>query len=81
MGRFLIGFVIGLIVGAAAIILTGQRGSQPEGIGKLVAGASDAARRASDRKQQAMWSDYRTRVQQASQPKPNTDKPWEPYER
>ncbi|MDZ4718224.1 MAG: YtxH domain-containing protein [Roseiflexaceae bacterium] len=81
MGRFLIGFAVGIVVGAAAVILTSPRSGQPQGIGQLVDGAMTAAKRAADLKQQEMWGDYRSRVQQASKPKPAPQKPWESYER
>jgi gas vesicle protein len=81
MSRFLIGFAVGVVVGAAAVILASPRSGQSQGIGQLVDGAMTAAKRAADLKQQEMWGDYRTRVQQASQPKPAPQNPWETNER
>jgi hypothetical protein len=81
MGRFLIGFAIGVAVGAAAVVLTSPRGGRPQGVGELVDGALTAARRAANLKEQALWADYRTRIERANQPKPAPERPWEPYER
>jgi gas vesicle protein len=81
MGRFLVGFVLGLLVGAAAVVLAGPRSGRPQGIGDLVDGTMSAARRASELKQQEMWATYRSRVVQASQPRPAPQRPWESYER
>jgi gas vesicle protein len=81
MGRFLIGFVIGLAVGVLATMLASPRNGKPQPLGEILRSANDAAKRASELKQQEMWADYRSRVQQQSQPKPNTPAPWEPYER
>jgi gas vesicle protein len=67
MGRFIIGFVIGVVVGAAAVVLAGPRSGRPQAIGELVDGALTAARRASDLRQQEMWAGYRERLQAAPQ--------------
>ena len=47
MGRFLVGFVIGLLIGAGAVVLAGPRSGRPQGIGDLVDATMSAARRAS----------------------------------
>ncbi len=77
MGRFLVGFGIGILVGAVAVILAGPRSGKSQGIGELVDGALSAARRASDLRQQEMWASYRERLQQAKQPSMIEKRPWE----
>jgi gas vesicle protein len=81
MGRFLIGFIIGLLIGAAAALLASPRSGRPQALGETVDGVLSAARRASDLKQQEMWAEYRARIQQQAQPKPPAQKPRERYER
>ena len=77
MGRFLVGFTIGVALGAIAVILAGPRLGRPQAIGELVDGALGAARRASDLHQQELWEGYRARMQQAKQPKLTEKRPWE----
>ena len=65
MGRFLLGFVIGAALGAAAVILTAPRSGPAlrHGIGDTLDGALEAARRASAARERALWSDFRTRLE------------------
>ncbi len=81
MARFLIGLAIGLLVGVAAVILVGPR-ARKRGASNLIDGALDAARHASDVRQQEMWADYRARIQKATQPRAKESAPaWESHER
>ncbi len=64
MGRFLLGFVIGAALGAAAVIFTAPR-SGPAlrgGINDTVQGAIDAAKHATAARERALWSDFRSRL-------------------
>jgi gas vesicle protein len=64
MGRFLLGFVIGAALGAAAVIFTSPR-SGP-GLRRLIRdtiqGTLDAAREASTAHEEQLWSDFRARL-------------------
>jgi gas vesicle protein len=65
MGRFLLGFVIGAALGAAAVIFTSPRSGPAlrEGIGDTFQGAIDAAKQATAAREQALWSDFRSRLE------------------
>jgi gas vesicle protein len=65
MGRFLLGFVIGAALGAAAVIFTSPRSGPAlrQGIGDTLQGALEAARQASQAQEQALWSDFRSRLE------------------
>ena len=80
MGRFLLGFAVGAAIGAAAVILASPRpGGKTQSIQELLNDAFDVGRRASNRKQQELWSDYHKRIEDTQQEKPQTP-PWTPYE-
>jgi len=65
MSRFLLGFAIGAALGAAAVIFTSPRSGPAlrQGIGDTLQGAIEAARRASAAQEQALWSDFRARLE------------------
>jgi gas vesicle protein len=65
MGRFLLGFVIGAVIGAAAVIFTSPRSGPAlrRLIGNTLQGALDTAREASAAHEQALWSDFRARLE------------------
>ena len=64
MGRFLLGFGIGFVLGVVVVMLTrsrsgaGLRGS----IGETVQGALEAARQASAAEQQKLLADFHSRL-------------------
>jgi gas vesicle protein len=64
MGRFLLGFGIGFVLGMAAVMLTTSRsGSGLRGsIGETIQGALEAARQASAAEQRALLADFRKRL-------------------
>jgi gas vesicle protein len=70
MGRFLLGFAFGAALGAAAVIFTTSRSGPAlrEGIGDTFKGAIDAAKHASAAREQALWSDFRTRLDYKAEP-------------
>lgn len=68
MGRFLVGFGIGVLVGVGIAVLTAPRSGKPQGFGKLIDGALGAARRASTMREQELWTDYRARLTQPATP-------------
>ena len=64
MGRFLLGFAIGAALGAAAVIFSAPRSGPAlrRLIGDTVQGALDTAREASAVQEQALWSEFRARL-------------------
>jgi gas vesicle protein len=66
MGRFLLGFVIGVVIGAAAVILSAPRSGSAtrQGISDLVHGTLETARQASASREQELWKEFRTRLEQ-----------------
>jgi gas vesicle protein len=66
MGRFLLGFAIGAVLGAAAVIFTAPRSGTAlrRLIVDTIQGTIDAAREARMIQEQALWSDFRTRLEQ-----------------
>jgi gas vesicle protein len=62
MGRFLFGFIIGVAIGALAVIFSAPRsGSETiEGIRGLVDDAVAAGKQASVAHQQELWAQFRT---------------------
>jgi gas vesicle protein len=64
MGKFLLGFVIGAAIGAAAVIITAPRSGPAtrEGIRNLLDDTMDAARQARAQHEQNMWNQYRARL-------------------
>jgi gas vesicle protein len=65
MGRFLLGFAIGALLGAAAVIFTAPRSGPAlrRLIGNTLQGTLDAAREASTAYEQQLWSDFRARLE------------------
>jgi gas vesicle protein len=65
MSRFLLGFVIGAALGAAAVIFSAPRSgpSLRRLIGDTVQRALDIAREASATQEQALWSEFRARLE------------------
>lgn len=66
MIRFLLGFVIGGVLGAAVVVFTAPRSGPAarQNINDTVQGALDAARQASTSREQQMWSEFRERLAQ-----------------
>jgi gas vesicle protein len=66
MGRFLLGFVIGAVIGAATVIISAPRSGAEarHGIGDLIKGALEAARQAATGREQELWAAFRARLEQ-----------------
>lgn len=66
MGRFLLGFVIGAVIGAATVIITVPRSGADtrQSIGDLIGGALEAARLAAAGREQELWAEFRARLEQ-----------------
>lgn len=71
MGRFFLGFAIGVALGAAAVVLsartddTGERtgfAARSDGLRSLLGGALSAGRAAAGAKEQEMLAEYRGRL-------------------
>ena len=64
MGRFLLGFAIGVALGAAAVMFTARRSGSGlrRGIGETIQGALEAARQASAAEERALLADFRSRL-------------------
>jgi len=64
MGRFLFGFVIGVVIGAVVVIFSAPRsGSETiEGIRGMLDDAVAVGKRASADREQELWSQFRTRL-------------------
>ncbi len=63
MGRFFLGFAIGVAIGAAAVALATPRpDGQREGLQQLFDSAMDVGKRAANRSEQQLWTEYRTRI-------------------
>ncbi|MCU0493000.1 MAG: YtxH domain-containing protein [Chloroflexaceae bacterium] len=71
MGQFLLGFVVGAAVGAAAVlVLTPRSGTETRGsISEQLRTALEAGRKATAQREQELWSDFRLRMQAAPQPR------------
>ena len=65
MGRFLLGFVIGAAIGAAAVILSAPRSGSAtrQSIGDLISGMLETARQASAARERELWSEFRMRLE------------------
>jgi len=65
MGRFLLGFVIGLALGAVAVIIIAPRSDSEtrQGILGLLSDMLDVARRASAAREKELWGDFRARLE------------------
>jgi gas vesicle protein len=65
MGRFLFGFLIGMLIGAAAVIFTAPRsGSETiEGIRGLIDETIETGKRASAMHEQELWAGFRARLE------------------
>lgn len=66
MGRFLLGFIVGGAIGAAAVIaLTPRSGAENRAtIGSRINAAMDRGRRAMTEREQELWNDFRQRMQE-----------------
>ena len=66
MGRFLLGFVIGALIGAAAVIVSAPRSGSAtrQGISNLIRGTLETARQASASREQELWKEFRARLEQ-----------------
>jgi gas vesicle protein len=66
MGRFLLGFVIGAVIGAATVIISAPRSGTEtrHSIGDLIKGALEAARMAAAGREQELWAEFRARLEQ-----------------
>lgn len=63
MGRFLLGFAIGVAIGAAAVALaTPKPDGQRQGLQELFDSAMDVGKRAANRSEQQLWTEYRARI-------------------
>ena len=65
MSRFVFGFVVGVVIGALAVIFSAPR-SGPEtiaGIRGLLDEAMAVAKRASAEHEQELWAQFRTRIE------------------
>jgi gas vesicle protein len=64
MGRFLFGFVIGVAIGAAAIIFSAPRSGAEtlQGIRGLLDESVAVGKRASAAREQELWAQFRTRL-------------------
>jgi gas vesicle protein len=65
MSRFLLGFVIGVVIGVAAVILTAPRSGSTarRGIRDLIDGTIEAGKRASAAHEQEMWSQFHAHLE------------------
>jgi gas vesicle protein len=65
MGRFLLGFVIGMLLGAAAMIFTSPRSGPAlrRLISDTIHGALDTARETSAATEQQLWSEFHARLE------------------
>jgi gas vesicle protein len=64
MARFFLGFVIGVLIGAAAVVLSSPRSGSAtrRQIGDFVGGALETARQARAAREQELWSEFRARL-------------------
>lgn len=63
MGRFLLGFAIGVAIGAAAVALaTPKPDGQRQGLQELFDSAMDVGKRAANRSEKQLWTEYRARI-------------------
>lgn len=77
MGRFLLGFAIGVAIGAAAVALaTPKPDGQRQGLQELFDGAMDVGKRAANRSEQQLWTEYRTRIAQQGDADTNRQRPY-----
>jgi gas vesicle protein len=65
MSRFVFGFVVGVVIGALAVIFSAPRsGSETiEGIRALLDEAVAVGKRASAAHEQELWAQFRTRIE------------------
>ena len=64
MGRFLFGFLIGVVIGAATVILAAPRSGTETllGIRTLLDDSIAAGKQASAAREQELWAQFRTRL-------------------
>jgi len=64
MGRFLFGFLIGALIGAAVVIFSAPRsGSETlHGIRALIDETVETGKRATAAREQELWADFRARL-------------------
>jgi gas vesicle protein len=65
MGRFLLGFVIGVAIGVAAVIFSAPRSGAAtrQRLSDLLNDTLEAGRRASAAREQELWTDFRSRIE------------------
>ena len=67
MGKFALGFVVGIALGAGAALILGGKSESEGGIVATIQGnvrqVVEAAKRASTQREDELWQDYRSRVQ------------------
>ena len=65
MSRFLFGFVIGVLIGAATVIFAAPRSGAEtlQGIRGLLDESIAVGKRASAAREQELWAQFRTRIQ------------------
>jgi gas vesicle protein len=61
MGRFFLGFALGVAIGAAAAYLASPKSARSQ-IGQTIRGAIEAGQRASAQHEAALWAEYRKRL-------------------
>ncbi len=78
MGRFLLGFLVGTILGAVGVLLlTPASGTDTrQSVSERLNAALEAGRRASAAREQELWAEFRQRLQEG--PKPDTSDPYQP---
>ncbi|HJZ49348.1 MAG TPA: YtxH domain-containing protein [Roseiflexaceae bacterium] len=77
MGRFLLGFLIGALIGAAVVIFSAPRsGSETlQGIRSLIDDTIETAKQASAAHEQELWAQYRARLSAGNREQGTGDRP------
>jgi gas vesicle protein len=79
MGRFLLGFAIGAVIGIATVIISAPRSGAEtrNSLSEILKGALEAARLAAAAREQELWAEFRARLEQKDAPLLE-DKPGKP---
>jgi gas vesicle protein len=66
MGRFLLGFAIGAVIGIATVIISAPRSGAEtrHSLSEILKGALEAARLAAAAREQELWAEFRARLEQ-----------------